>query len=192
MAYNSSMTSSATPIKSKKPRGATAKVLPGVYSDKMPAFSSAPLNAPTGKMKFATLRELATKAKDRGNAKVKDVRKALWTSSGKKITNETDRPIVQNPAQTGDKSKWHGGVSRVGTHNTVDSNRGMNTATNHVWTARPGQAVLNLSPNLPKKKSKAKPAPCLPLFGPRHLLWQASIQASLLPVTIPPASLARR
>jgi hypothetical protein len=154
------MTSSTTQTKSRKPRGPTATVLPNIYHDRMPAFSSQPLGAPTGKMVFPTSTLLATKARHKSDPRAAAAKKALWGSSGKKITNETKRPIIANPAQAGDKGKWHGGVSRIGTHTAKDDNRGVHDPSNHVWTAKKGMEVLNLSANLPPgkhKKKKAKP-----------------------------------
>jgi hypothetical protein len=148
-----------------KPRVPTEKVLRGIYHQKFPAFSSAPLGAPTSQMKFPTTNLLATRAQNKPNPKVKATKKALWGgSSGKKISNESRRQIVQNPKQVGKKSDWHAGVSKIGTHVTKDNNVGMRDPSNHVWASRDEQEVLNLSPNLPgkaKKKveSKAKPAP---------------------------------
>src|SRR5258708_27010459 len=95
-----------------KPRVPTAKIQKGIYHAKHEAFSADPINAPTCRMKFATPRLLATKGVNKPNAKAQAVKKALWGSSGKKITNETKRPIVQNPKQVGDKAAWHGGGSR--------------------------------------------------------------------------------
>jgi hypothetical protein len=148
------MTSSTVQTKSRKPRGPTAKVLPGIYHDKMPPFSSEPLNAPTGKMVFPTSTLLATKAMHKPDAKVRRTKAALWGSSGKKITNESKRPIIANPEQKGPKSAWHGGVSRLGTHVAKDNCREMHDPSNHVWTSKRGQEVLNLSPNLPGKRTK--------------------------------------
>jgi hypothetical protein len=87
----------------------TAKIQKGVMHAKHPAFSAEPINAPTSKMEFPTPRLLATKALNKPNTKVKATKSALWGSSGKKITNDTKRAIVQNPKQVGDKSAWHAG-----------------------------------------------------------------------------------
>jgi hypothetical protein len=126
----------------------------------MPAFSSAPLNAPTAKMVFPTSTLLATKAMHKPDPRARAAKKALWGSSGKKITNERKRPIIANPEQVGNPADWHGGVSRLGTHTAVDNNRGMNTSSNHVWAAKKGMATLNLSANLPgKKKAQSKTKP---------------------------------